>query len=78
MAYRTGRSKKLRKARTSYRSLLDTAETIIDMEVRMEQVESKLARVGQSCNARGLDRISRNALKMDTHTRSRGQSLSPH
>ncbi|KAF2128842.1 para-aminobenzoate synthase [Dothidotthia symphoricarpi CBS 119687] len=29
----------------SYRSLLDTAETIIDMEVCMQQVESKLARV---------------------------------
>ncbi|KAH8716885.1 hypothetical protein GQ44DRAFT_624539 [Phaeosphaeriaceae sp. PMI808] len=55
---------------TSYRSLLDTAETIIDMEVRMEQVESNLSRVGQSCNSRGLDRISSNAVKMETHTRS--------
>ncbi|KAF1844739.1 para-aminobenzoate synthase [Cucurbitaria berberidis CBS 394.84] len=32
----------------SYRNLLDTAETIIDMEVCMEQVEAKLSRVGQS------------------------------
>ncbi|KAF2878401.1 hypothetical protein BDV95DRAFT_479898 [Massariosphaeria phaeospora] len=55
----------------SYRSLLDTAETIIDMEDRMEQVESKLARMGQNCNSRALDRISNNALNMDTHTRSR-------
>lgn len=47
------------------------------MEVRMERVESKLARVGQSCNARGVERISRNALGMDAHTRSRGQSLLP-
>jgi division protein CdvB (Snf7/Vps24/ESCRT-III family) len=62
--------------RTSYRNLLDTAETIIDMEVRMEQVESKLARVGQSCNSRDLERISKNAVTMDTHSRSRGQSLS--
>ncbi|KAF2797271.1 hypothetical protein K505DRAFT_298672 [Melanomma pulvis-pyrius CBS 109.77] len=55
----------------SYRSHLDTAETIIDMEIRMEQVESKLARVGQNCNTRGLDRISSNAMKMDTHNRAR-------
>ncbi|KAI4946520.1 hypothetical protein J4E91_007208 [Alternaria rosae] len=55
----------------SYRSLLDTAGTIIDMEVRMEQVESRLSRVGQSCNSRGLEKITNNAGKMDTHTRSR-------
>lgn len=60
--------------RASYRSLLDTAETIIDMEARMEQVESKLARVGQNCNSRNLERITGNAVKMDTHKRSRGQS----
>ncbi|KAL1795833.1 hypothetical protein ACET3X_006057 [Alternaria dauci] len=55
----------------SYRSLLYTAETIIDMEVRMEQVESRLSRVGQSCNSRRLDKITNNAGKMDAHTRSR-------
>ncbi|PSN60294.1 hypothetical protein BS50DRAFT_506710 [Corynespora cassiicola Philippines] len=55
----------------SYRSLLDTAETIIDMEVRMEHVESKLSRVGQNCNSRGLDRVTTNANKMDTHNRGR-------
>ncbi|KAF1829414.1 hypothetical protein BDW02DRAFT_561153 [Decorospora gaudefroyi] len=55
----------------SYRSLLDTAETIIDMEVRMEQVESKLSIVGQRCNARGVASISTNADKMDKHIQSR-------
>ncbi|OAL55450.1 hypothetical protein IQ07DRAFT_627560 [Pyrenochaeta sp. DS3sAY3a] len=55
---------------TSYRSLLDTAETIIDMEVRMDQVESKLSTVGQHCSSRGLERISGNASKMDSHIRS--------
>ncbi|KAF2734858.1 hypothetical protein EJ04DRAFT_465806 [Polyplosphaeria fusca] len=55
----------------SYRSLLDTAETIIDMEVRMEQVEAKLAKMGQNCNSRGLDRITDNTTRMDTHNRSR-------
>jgi hypothetical protein len=64
--------------RASYRSLLDTAETIIDMEDRMEQVESKLAKVGHDCNSRGLERISSNAGKMDIHSRSRGQSILSH
>ncbi|KAF2183800.1 hypothetical protein K469DRAFT_667496 [Zopfia rhizophila CBS 207.26] len=55
----------------SYRSLLDTAETIIDMEGRMQQVETKMARVGQKCNSRGVDRISNNATRMDNHIRAR-------
>ncbi|KAJ8118798.1 hypothetical protein OPT61_g275 [Boeremia exigua] len=54
---------------TSYRSLLDTAETIINMETQIEQVESKLSRVGQNCNSRILGKVSGNALKMDTHAR---------
>ncbi|KAF2633219.1 hypothetical protein BU25DRAFT_380411 [Macroventuria anomochaeta] len=54
---------------TSYRNLLDTAETIIDMEAQMEQVELKLGRIGQNCNSRVLDKVSGNALKMDTHAR---------
>ena len=62
----------MRKYSASYRSLLDTAETIIDMEVRMEQVEGKLARVGHNCNSRTLDRITNSAAKMDAHKRSRG------
>jgi conserved oligomeric Golgi complex subunit 1 len=41
----------------------------------MEQVESKLAKLGHNCNSRGLDRITTNATKMDAHNRSRGQSL---
>ncbi|KAL6708336.1 hypothetical protein ACN47E_003260 [Coniothyrium glycines] len=54
----------------SYRDLLDTAETIIDMEVRMQQVESRLSRVGRSCNSSGIERISSNLVKMDTHNKS--------
>ena len=64
--------------RVSYRSLLDTAETIIDMEVRMDQVETKLSKVGHSCNSRGLETITNNAGKMDTHIRGRGQSIPLH
>ncbi|KAF1997228.1 hypothetical protein P154DRAFT_497324 [Amniculicola lignicola CBS 123094] len=56
---------------TSYRDLLDTAETIIDMEKRMESVESKLARVGQNCNTRVLEKTTGNTAKMEGHKRSR-------
>ncbi|KAF1967404.1 hypothetical protein BU23DRAFT_516528 [Bimuria novae-zelandiae CBS 107.79] len=55
----------------SYRDLLDTAETIIDMEVRMEQVEGKLAKVGHNCNSRTLERITNSAVRMDTYKRIR-------
>jgi hypothetical protein len=48
------------------------------MEVSMISVESSLARVSKNCNPRSLERITNNAAKMDAHTRSRGQSLSPH
>jgi hypothetical protein len=58
--------------RASYRNLLDTAETIIDMETQIEQVESKLGRVGQNCNSRVLDKVSGNAVKMDVHARGSG------
>ena len=58
--------------RASYRNLLDTAETIIDMETQIEQVESKLGRVGQNCNSRVLDKVSVNAVKMDAHARGSG------
>lgn len=58
--------------RASYRSLLDTAETIIDMETQIEEVESKLSCVGQNCNSRVLDKVSGNAIRMDTHARDSG------
>lgn len=61
----------------SYRSLLDTAETIIDMETCMEQVEGKLARVGHNCNTRMLDRISNSAVRLDSYIRSRGKTFLP-
>jgi hypothetical protein len=44
----------------------------IAMEANMEQVETKLARIAKNCNSRGLDKISGNAIKMDSNTRSRG------
>ncbi|KAF2688563.1 hypothetical protein K458DRAFT_293085 [Lentithecium fluviatile CBS 122367] len=48
----------------SYRDLLDTAETIVDMEMSMEQVEAMLARAGRHCNSRTVERITGNAGKL--------------
>ncbi|KAH7125548.1 hypothetical protein B0J11DRAFT_487253 [Dendryphion nanum] len=55
----------------SYRDLLTTAETIIDMEVRMSSVETKLARIGHNCNSRNIERIARNAHSFRSHQRAR-------
>ena len=55
----------------SYRDLLTTAETIIDMEVRMSSVETKLSRVGHDCNSRNMERIARNAHSLRIHQRAR-------
>ncbi|CAI6333654.1 unnamed protein product [Periconia digitata] len=55
----------------SYRDLLDTAETIIDMEENMEQVENKLARIGHNCNSRNIERIASNAGTMEAHKQGR-------
>jgi hypothetical protein len=55
----------------SYRDLLDTAETIIDMEARMQKVEGNLSRVGQNCNSRTLERIARNTVQARAQERGR-------
>jgi hypothetical protein len=49
---------------TSYRDLLDTAETIVDMEGSMEQVEAKLTRAGRNCNSRTMERITANTRRV--------------
>jgi conserved oligomeric Golgi complex subunit 1 len=41
------------------------------MESRMQQVENKLSRVGQNCNTRNIERITRNATKSFSHNRDR-------
>jgi hypothetical protein len=48
------------------------------MEVRMEHVEGKLARVGHNCNSRTLDRITTSAARLDAHIRSRGEAPASH
>lgn len=39
----------------------------------MQQVESKLAKIGHNCNLQGLDKLAHNAVKMDNQNRHRGQ-----
>lgn len=45
----------------AYRDLLGTADRIVTMEGRLEEVESGLARLGKGCDARVVERKSRNA-----------------
>ncbi|KAF2744519.1 hypothetical protein M011DRAFT_460809 [Sporormia fimetaria CBS 119925] len=56
----------------SYRDLLSTAETIIDMSEQMQHVESRLAHIGHNCNSRSLDRIARTIARSHANTISRG------
>ena len=44
----------------SYRDLLSTAETIIDMNAQLQTVELQLGNVGAKCNARAIERINVN------------------
>ncbi|MCJ1462524.1 hypothetical protein MMC07_001126 [Pseudocyphellaria aurata] len=44
----------------SYRDLLGTAESIIEMDEQMQQVESRLGNMGKRCNARLLEKKGSN------------------
>ena len=46
--------------RTSYRDLLTTAESIIDMDGQMHHVEANLGDMGVRCNTRLLDKKAAN------------------
>ena len=50
--------------RASYRDLLGTADSIIEMDSQMHQVESYLATMGIKCNARLLERSGGNVLRL--------------
>ena len=45
---------------TTYRDLLGTADSIIEMDGQMQQVENLLGDIGMRCNFRLLDRVSTN------------------
>ena len=46
--------------RASYRDLLNTAESIIEMNGQMHNVETHMAEIGQKCNTRLLERKATN------------------
>jgi hypothetical protein len=48
----------------SYRDLLGTAERIIDMDEQIQGVETHLGDIGRKCNARMLERIAGNHVRM--------------
>lgn len=56
----TNREKLRNLVGANYRDLLGTAERIMSMNQAMQSVESNLGRVSSRCNARILDKKSRN------------------
>ena len=62
--------------RASYRDLLGTAGSIIEMDSQMQQVESYLATMGMKCNGRLLGRGGINLLRLGRETGSKGASCS--
>ena len=52
--------------RTSYRDLLGTAESIIDMDGQMHNVEANLGDMGVRCNTRLLDKKVSNSRRWNT------------
>lgn len=46
--------------RTSYRDLLSTAESIIEMDNKMQQTETLLEEMSKKCNARLLEKKTLN------------------
>ncbi|KAL8771268.1 MAG: hypothetical protein Q9209_003173 [Squamulea sp. 1 TL-2023] len=57
---------------TSYRDLLGTAESIIEMNEQMQQVESYLSDMGIRCNSRLLDKKAANFRAWDSDSKATG------
>ncbi|MCJ1353511.1 MAG: hypothetical protein MMC33_003497 [Icmadophila ericetorum] len=55
----------------SYRDLLGTAESIVEMDVQMQQVEGYLGDLGKRCNTRLLEKSSANLGVLGSHTRAK-------
>ncbi|KAI4127580.1 MAG: hypothetical protein LQ347_004545, partial [Umbilicaria vellea] len=62
------------KVRSSYRDLLGTAESIIQMDEQMQKVEATLGDMGRNCNSKMLERKVEHLRAMDESLRSRGMS----
>ena len=52
-------------ARASYRELLGTAETIIEMDGKIQKVEAHLGNLGERCNTRLLEKKTSNLTRWD-------------
>lgn len=57
---------------TSYRDLLGTAESIIEMDGEMQQVESYFVDMGRKCDARLLEKKNSNLRSWDAEIRAKG------
>ncbi|KAK3079513.1 hypothetical protein LTS18_004663, partial [Coniosporium uncinatum] len=55
----------------SYRDLLGTAERIVDMDERMQRVETILGQAGRKCNSRAVERIFDNYATLVKHMKGR-------
>lgn len=58
--------------RASYRDLLGTAETVIEMDESMRKAEDFLGGIGQRCNTRMLEKKGGNLSKWDDGARAPG------
>ena len=63
---------KLHDHRVSYRDLLGTAETVIQMDAEMHRVEAYMGDIGQRCNTRILERKGTNAVAWEEEIHSLG------
>ncbi|KAL8670281.1 MAG: hypothetical protein Q9168_005165 [Polycauliona sp. 1 TL-2023] len=59
----------------SYRDLLGTAESIIQMDGQMQQVESYIGGMGMRCNSRLLGKKAANLRAWDNESKARGSVL---
>lgn len=57
----------------SYRNLLGTAETIVDMDEQMRDVEAHVTDIGASCNLKTLD--GKVAEMKKSHSETRAQRM---
>lgn len=57
---------------SSYRELLGTAETIIEMDSQIKSVENLMGEMGKQCNSRLLNDKMSNSVRWDASIRATG------
>ena len=60
--------------RASYRDLLGTAESIIEMDGQIHDVESLIGDIGVKCNTRLMERKTANFISWTKETSAKGTS----